>query len=275
MHTYNYNRVNVAEFSSLDDMLETLEGSSGTHGHDEGTPTWAGTETWGEAVALGRDGWQAIRPDVDRLLDGINGRLRDVLPHAFDMGRDVAGTFVDMGAFMTGEPECMTFPVPSPLMVARSAKVVRIHYNTGANATADPDAMIKRGVAIIALVDALASLGVNCEIWTESACKKGRRSASVLTCQKRAGESVDINRLMFALANPSFHRRLTFAARVVCGNLAGVERGGDCQAVPLLMDEKVQADVVISRSHSNSDPTVVDPEGWVLGELERLGFSIV
>jgi hypothetical protein len=133
--------------------------------------------------------------------------------------------------------------------------------------------MIKRGTAILALIDALSTMGVNCEVWTESTAKKGRRKAVVLSCIKNADEMLDINRLMFVLANPAFHRRFTFATRVRFG-LAGIAEGGDCSSIPLHMTDKVNADVTVLESHSNRDKIAADPDGWILGELDRLGFLV-
>lgn len=275
MKTYKHERVAVAEFDSLDDLLHTVATMTdkGTHGHEFGQPSWHGTDTMEEALTLGAEGWTGVRQEVDAILSRIADKVKDVAPLTFDMAHDVTGFAVDMAAFLSGEAECMVYPVPTAS--PRSTKVVRIHYNTGAQAFVDPQAMINRGVAIIALVDALNGMGVNCEVWTESACKpnSGRTLGTVLTCIKQAHEPADVNRLMFALANPAMHRRITFAARVA-SKLPNIEQGGDCSSIPLLMTSKVNADVTVAPSHSNKDRIAADPDAWILSELDRLGFTV-
>jgi hypothetical protein len=269
--TYNHDRANVVEFSSLDDMVASIKDTRHCDAHGETDPDWYGSANFGESLKMASDGWSAIRGDVDAIMSRIKDRIKDVTPTVFDMGRDVSGLFVDMGAFMSGEPECMLYPVP--VASPRSSKVVRIHYNTGAMAYVNGDVMIKRGVAVLALVDALNTLGVNCEIWAESAAKNGARKAVVLACIKEAHEPMDINRLMFVLANPSYHRRFNFAARVQFG-LAGIKNGGDCGSMPLHMADKVNADVTVHKAHNVGDAIAEDPDGWILGELDRLGFTV-
>jgi hypothetical protein len=269
--TYNHNRANVVEFSSLDDIVNSIKDTRHCDAHGETDPDWYGSANFGESLTMAHNGWSAIRADVDKIMARIKDRIKDVTPTVFDMAHDVSGMMVDMGAFMSGEPECMLYPVP--VASRRSGKVVRIHYNTGAMAYVNGDVMIKRGVAVLALVDALNALGVNCEVWTESAAKNGGRTAVVLACIKQAHESLDINRLMFVLANPSFHRRFNFAARVQF-SLAGIKNGGDCASAGLHMGDVVNADVTVHKAHNVGDAIAEDPDGWILGELAGLGFEV-
>lgn len=266
----NTSGTEIIEYSSFDDMLNDIKdphGSTATYGDAK----WSGTKDYAEAMSLAFNGWTAIRPAVDSIMSRIRDRIADRTAPVFNMSHDVCGMAVDMAAFMSGQPECMIMPIPEPSR--NSGKVVRIHYNAVGNCHVKAEAMQERGAAILALVDALNVLGVNAEIWTEISVNKGRRKGSVLVNVKNAHESVDVNRLMFALGSPSYLRRLTVSVMAKHA-LVGVQTGGDCSGVALHLVEDVAADVVVRSEHSNDDRIAKDPDGWILGELARLGFDV-
>jgi hypothetical protein len=274
VRNYKQGKVEIVEFASLDAMAEFAgqDGQgSGTHNHGR---SWAGTDSHREAHELMVDGWAEIRPAVDSLMAEIRDRIADRTAPVFDMAHDVAGTFVDMAAFMAGEPACMVSAIPEPS--TRSGKVVKILYNSVANAGVNAETMRKRGAVVLALVDALNVLGVNAEVWVETAVSYRGRKGSLLTCAKTAHEAVDVNRIMYALAHPSYLRRqgLSILAKT---ELVGVSpsNGGECAAANSHVAESFGADVsIVGDTGSDGRRMVAEGSDWVLDTLRGLGFDV-
>src|SRR5687768_14047310 len=84
----------------------------GSEGPIEGT---SGTAVETLAIARGA-GWQAAIPDAEMLMEKIQGDLGESMRMDFDSAFDVAGSEVDMGRFLSGEPECMRESVPMHVM---------------------------------------------------------------------------------------------------------------------------------------------------------------
>lgn len=73
---------------------------------EDGPNGWAGAG-WQQALELARDGWTATVPAADVIVADLRTRMADRL--TTDLARiiDVAGSEVDMAAYLSGVPECM------------------------------------------------------------------------------------------------------------------------------------------------------------------------
>jgi hypothetical protein len=173
---------------------------------------WNGGTTFDEAIEMGHRGWAEAAPDADRLAQGITRQvLADRESIEWTFPRDVTGDTVDIGAYLSGVPEC--FITPMPVTTAAPARVVRLVIATGALSTVTADAMRNRGIAVVALIECIRRAGYSVELWAWAAATlhSGRQSHAVLV--QGADQPVNTGRIMFAFAHPSMHRRLMFAAR--------------------------------------------------------------
>lgn len=262
----------LIRFDSFDQWIDSLPefptGSAARVSYDGG---WHGTATYEDAIRLAKNGWTGIRPTVDAMMEKIRDRIADRTANTYEMIWDVCGSFVDVGAFLSGEPECMIDPRPTP--TRQGGKVIRIHYNTGGLGGATAECMTARGVAVLALIDALTMLGASTEITVETSAKYNDRTITVLGRVKEAHEPLDVNRLTFILGNPAMHRRINWATRGAFG-LSGCTNGGSAGSCRITMADEIGADVIVAKDHSIHDEIVADPEGWILRTLEGLGFDV-
>ena len=262
----------LIRFDSFDQWIDSLpEFPIGAAGRISDEGGWYGTATYDDAIRYARNGWTGIRPTVDAMMDKIRDRIADRTSNNYEMIYDVCGSFVDVGAFLSGEPECMIDPRPTP--TRQGGKVIRIHYNTGGLGGATAECMTARGVAVLALIDALTMLGASTEVTVETSAHYGGGTITAMGKVKEAHEPLDVNRLTFILGNPAMHRRINWATRAAFG-LNGCRDGGAAGSCRITMADEVAADVIVAKDHSVDDAIVADPEGWILRTLEGLGFDV-
>lgn len=234
-----------------------------------------GTRSWDDAIRLADTGYVDVRPDVDALVEKMEQKIAPMLMPAFEMFFDVSGGAVDIGRFVDGEPECM---VETRLVkIAKPGRVITILVSGGVLQNASTTDIITRGCAIVALVDSLERMQHRAEIWLEMSCASDY-SATVgrgtilthLVRVKNAEDSLDIDTLMFAIAHPSRHRRLTFAIRrneERMGAKFGVPREA---TVALTCKDRVGATLCLE-SLSFGGNTITG-EKWVSEQLAEFGL---
>jgi hypothetical protein len=202
----------IEPFYSWQEFLEASQRPpSVTYGSGRNARSdWAGA-TFEEAQALGVDGWHVDLPDTDVTVGELRERAglsRNVT--ALEPNWDVTGSEVDVGAYLSGVPECMVDAVPRSTSV-RGRVVTFLVPATYASRTPH-HYVTNRGLALAALCSAIIEVGHSVEIWSGYAASlpdTGRFSAvaRVIT----AGEALDIGRLCFATAHPAMLRRLWFS----------------------------------------------------------------
>lgn len=211
--TYPSNPLDVnLRYGSVDELIavsETGHGNSKLHGHNNGADS--GVETWQDAVGLYRAGWMpgmaAIRSSMERIdLPSVDlSRVRLTL--------DVAGGAVDMGRYLTGDPECMRRVVMSP-----AKPIVRIAVAAGYAWTHSADKVLANGAPVVALCELLAASGFGIEIDAVSLQSGGDgRTAGTPRLRtiiriKESNQPVDLGSFAYAIAHPSFSRRLKWGA---------------------------------------------------------------
>lgn len=263
----------VREFGSWTEFVEYGELHADPYGLSHQTDQgleWHGTGSYAEAVTLAKRGWSAIRPEVNALVDQIDSVIAPALVPAFVNYFDVSGGMVDVGRYLNGEPECMIETMLSP--VAKPGRVVTIlidgFYSGGVNS----GDIKERGVAIVALIDALEKMQHNTEIWWETSFD-GKGNLTYLVKLKGAEDSLDIDALMFAIAHPSAHRRIDCAAQERKGENREFAVGkGNSWGYPagLQMGEYVGAAIQLPRLEWGSD--TVKGAVWIKKVLAQFGL---
>ncbi len=238
---------------------------------------WAGTASLPEAVNLAVDGWHDVRPEVQRLFDSLESQLSLALDEQYAIRYDYSGDSVDMGRYVSGDPECMMDYVTEPQ--ARMGKVVRLHVAGIASSYVSAEQIRARGVAVCALVDVLHKMGVGIELWTEQCYQhpfKDSKAYSMLVKLHDSADMLDIDDIMFAIAHPSMLRRIGFAgveqmewAKDYVGS--GYGRVMNMQCADMVGDVDVTVEKLQNGGQWGTESDILkDPVSWVLNTVRGL-----
>ena len=204
----NFERVTFEEY--LDRALngEPPEGSRarGNRGtRRDRESSFYGVRSWEEATKLVNDGWEEGREYVGKILSDI--QVADNYVNKAKVVHDVVGAFVDMGAFVSGEPECMMRRVKKPV----KRKVARILVGLSASCAISAETLRWRGAAALALIDRLEETGIRCEV-DMGLCNHVRASYwTIVANVKGASEPLHLDRMAFHLAHPASLRKIMWS----------------------------------------------------------------
>ena len=163
-----------------------------------------------DAYTMAREGWDYHVDAALALTDQVVEAVRDDTVTDFRPVWDFQGSQVDIGAYLTGEPECMIdYP---PTETTKVGRVVTICVSLSVSSAMSTEAVIARGVMITALAEILSQRGLNTEIWGDRTSTHGAYSATHRILIKGTNDVIDHSRILYALANPSMLRVLAFSA---------------------------------------------------------------
>ena len=201
-------------FRSLDEFVNTVSPDDVERYVQENKASWTGLtrKSSAEAYKLGREGWTKELPEALRIAESAISKVEtDHTMPVFVPVFDVCGSDVDMGRYMSGEPECM---VDYPLaQVVKAGRVITLCASMSVSGAVDAKSIVRQGQAVVALALALSQLGYAIEIWSDLTGKTYSDAYSVTrVLVKSADDVLDPERIMFALAHPAMLRVFTFAA---------------------------------------------------------------
>jgi hypothetical protein len=273
--TFTTNKVQFTEFDCLGDFIRYAKDNPTPK--DSNQPNSGGsfnyTANLNEACNLALHGWDEIRAEVDAQLDELVEHINDAFGEFYVSEHSTSGAFVDMGRFVTGEPECMVSFVSEPQ--ARMGRVVKIVMNAVVSGHVNADLIKKRGIAILALVDTIHKLGVGIELWWEESMTGSKQEFSTLIKLHSSEEPMDINSLMFSLAHPDMLRRLQFSVQEQHKEwkAQGAYSGGGYGHVHDLFSPVIRDyDVVIEKLQNGDQELVANTLQWVLSTVRGLGL---
>lgn len=174
---------------------------------------WHGC-SWNQALKMARtDGYREAIPEAERFSAAVSDSIiAERFATTFEPVYDVTGSTVDIGRYLAGTPECMIEAVP--LRIARAGRTVRIVVSCAASSGVPADRIMRRGAAVMALVDVLARAQHPLEVWIgEPVTGDAGRRGVILTKVQQANATLDMGRIMYATAHPSMLRRLMFSAQ--------------------------------------------------------------
>ncbi len=257
------------EFVAYAETHAKADKESYARSYMNGDMWWHGTEFPEEAFKLARHGWSDIRPEVDALVEKIDAKVAPMTKPAFESYFDVSGGTVDIGRFLDGEPECM---VETRLIeIAKPGRVVSLLIDGFYSSSIKPKSIIARGVAIVALIEALEKMQHGTEVWYETSFRGN--PLTYLVKLKSAEDVLDVDMLMFAIAHPSAYRRINFAAQERVGENRKFRVGeGNCYGGPdgLKMGERVGAAIELERLVHGTE--IADGAVWVEKVLSDFGL---
>lgn len=235
-----------------------------SRGHD-----WDMGASWKDAVTMAEGGWAEGWESVTRMGAKLARQVTDVIVVP-TVEYDVSGDYVDVGAFLAGEPECMG----NFVMQEVERPVCHIVLNGIFSGGLSGDTMARRGAACLALVDALERSGRRCEVTLSVITGPGDPLEARVTL-KRPDDTLNPGLLAFALCHPASSRRIGFSwLETLSASLR--EKHGIGRSYGAVVETDDQGDVyfgglLYGEPQWNSDAAA---EAWVLDELRRQGVEL-
>lgn len=257
-------------FGELYKHLTTSEYHAPKHQRDSHDPNYGftRTHTFDEALDLLQVGWPEGLVEMGGMVEDIERTLLERVPGPV-IERDVTGSDVDIGAFLTGEPEHMIEWKPNPA----PTDGVKILVNCTASADVSPATIMSRGAAVVSMLHALRIMEIPSDLYLAWG-NQSRQAFTAVLHASRPDHEADIERLAFAIAHPSMLRRLVFA--LMEQEQAHKELGvGAGYGHP--RDHKMEDATLTLPSMMGDDPRWSSPSHaveWVLKEFDRMGIEL-
>lgn len=190
--------------------------------HDTEDDNWYGTPDYQTAdkLLLGGD-----KENAAKIQTALNTRLRlnggGRAPQN-TLYNSVQGFAPNMGRLMSGHPENM---LNIRRIMRDSSKVVTVVYNCSCGGIYSAEDKINSGVKALEAVCRLEKAGYRCNLYVGTINNDGHNYHSVFVKIKDSGKMLDITRLAYTFANPSFHRRHMFAWRERAAQYKSIQMG--------------------------------------------------
>lgn len=170
---------------------------------DRNDSSWSGAENDQHAMEIARTGYDLQKIDIK-----INQMEVSGVPQ-MDIVWDVSGSVVDVGAFLSGEPENMIdFPIVD------NKQFIQIFVDTCENSGVSGDNILNKAAAVAYAVDKLESSNFRVELHIvypyDKVCEE-RMYENHIICLKIKGfqEKISVGQIAGCVA-PSFQRHLMF-----------------------------------------------------------------
>jgi hypothetical protein len=212
------------EFSSFAEFADKSANGQSQLNHGDrhsrtGDAGWAGC-TWDEAVKLSKYGWAEGAKRIEKmalpLLDQISTTMRKP-----EIVLDIEGADIDVGAFMTGNPECFIRWDETEVKATASGRFVHIICNIAASSFFSTEELFAKGAAVSILVDALEMSGHRVTVDVMEAVgpssywgEKNNKNRYQLTIRiKNPEDPLNMESIAFACAHSGMLRRMTFSVQ--------------------------------------------------------------
>ena len=208
MKTYQQNFRSITELARY---ISDNEGSENTHRSSKSSRAskeWSMSINYDEALTMARNGghWPAGAEQLQSVsIQNAASTLADMI--APEIINDVTGGAVDIGAYLSDDPECF-LRVDDEQEQVRPLVRIAVELAVAGRIPA-VDAM-NRGRAVLAMVEALELQGYSTELVGTFITYQGHIRYECHTVCKQAGEPWNPSAVAFMLAHPAFSRRLGF-----------------------------------------------------------------
>ena len=202
MKTYN---ISLDSLSALADIAEKADPSDMSRNKDVKFSSC----TFEQALSFARKGW----PGGARKAKDILAQIIDKIPELRSDSPtgtylDVSGSYVDIGEYVNGSPECMVNFQEDK----RATRFMHIVVSASYSGYFPIESAINRGVAIAAIIDILESRNIRREVdLIMCAGAPNGDKAFISLPIKQAHHPLNLDTLAFGIAHPAYLRRLIFA----------------------------------------------------------------
>ena len=164
---------------------------------------WYGTFSFKDAMLLGYNGWAEMAKQVKDVVVNPWNTIIDVRP--WNPIHSIAGSGIDINGYIVGIPECMFRQNDS---VTKSVNIV---INVGHKYEIRPAEIVKAGKQIVDIVNAFEINYIHTRIVVMVSVSDSKDVFRTFVVCKDLYDNFDLKRVMFAVAHPSFLRRLWFS----------------------------------------------------------------
>lgn len=239
----------------LDDMAGMARGQE-----------WDGRVSPQQAFDRGRDGDPSLVRAYEGQMQALTETVRGEIGPEWVL--DVMGSTPCSPAVVAGHPMAMRRRVKR----SRPARTARIYVSLICSAGIRAESMIKRGAAILALVESLQAANVHVElsIVAELPCSRPKETIVIVPIET----PIDLSRVGFAVAHPAFTRHIVYYAN---GNQFGFNGGwprymghSDYERQEGARILKLEPGDVWVPSASLHDQSIKDPAAWIARNMKQV-----
>ena len=236
---------------------------------------WYQTKDFAEALNLAINGWPEGREKANMFSSAIVDKVSSLIEKQ-DIQYDVTGQDFDIGLVMQGVPECW-YMLTSRIVEGTGTRQLRLVFNNCVSAGISTEVMTRKGAAAVALVQCLELAGFRVEIALKNglASSYGQGSSYIFqTVLKDAGQPIDIDRIVYALAHPSAFRRIGFS--IFEGDQEFMDAHSSGYGYPAEVPKSMRGDIYIGSSLLGGSQwdSAEATEEWILNELQRQGVKL-
>jgi len=181
--------------------------------HEDYTESFNGVSSLREAIDMATKGLPTFGIEgLNLAQERIERISADLVDQHFKPVYDVAGASVDVGRFLSGEPECMVDYFMEDTM--RTERIVTVATGLCVSASISKETIKQRGYKLMALCEAIDRTGLQSEMWADYSIEQSSSGYSlrIAVRLKAPGEMFDPGMFMYALSHPSSLRALAFNA---------------------------------------------------------------
>lgn len=203
------------EFNSYREILEYVENNPNDMPYSQAYHSSEySAYTWTEAIEFLKTGWTEGNTEIFDISEGLKTKISEDAD-AYNINYDITGDYIDIGRFVTGEPECFG------QVIAEKApmETLDITVDVGTACRIDVQTIFNRGAAITTLIDELQKqYFVNLKLiiktrdhgfYNNNTDRKENHIEIVFNIDMKNEYSRDL--LSFYTANSSFLRRICWA----------------------------------------------------------------
>lgn len=259
MKTRSHRLATIVEYDSLDDAIETANPyrgeSSGCHDWDHGVSPR-------EAHDKARNGDPGMVADYR---DQIDFNVAQGDHETAEWCLSVAGSSPCVPAALMGNPYSMRRRVKRE----RITRTVRVYVSLVCSAGIPAASMIKRGAAILALIESLQIQGVHVELFLLG--ELGSRQGDYIHVIP-IETPIDLSRAGFAIAHPAFTRHTVYHGlgdrHGFNGRWTNYSNGGSDTSTIRSILEMDSSDILVPTVHY-SDTILTDPQAWIRERVKQ------
>lgn len=198
----------VKDYRTWNDYRNAL-GEMDPAGYQSNDSHWCGTSNIGEALAIADRGWPEGMEYVQRITIPIVNAMASTDVQEGGWEYDVTGANYDVGAYLSGVPECWLAPT-----AVASRPCITIAANIVSSGGIDAKHVSTRGAAVAALAFALQSSGFAVRIYAIQGMAINSAGSTVwlrVNLTDDSGGPLDIDRILFGMAHISNTRQLGYS----------------------------------------------------------------
>lgn len=243
-----------------------------------GTAKFTGTADMAEALDLARKGWAGGTAEIQKFKAHIETLLEGQIPVPQPVYA-VQGQRIHMGRHLAGMPDPFIRIIDTGVTRKSYApRVLRIVCNISASGAMSQETILRRGAALIVLVDTLERRRIRCQIDLAAGFSdrlNGGDVYEIRTTVKQAGEYLSVDKLAYLTGHASSLRRLMFAVGEHEPDTVRKHFGlGRDMGSPLPADVTDRGDIYLGRMMSPTDWGESVTTAWLKKTLKEQGIVL-